>query len=222
MALLQLTTTNSKLKTWLRTKEIILHIEKDTFIAFLPHYGIYREIYVYKTYKTPNNVSKNLVFDLGSNIGIATKYFLDNKAKNVVCVEPSHQAIARLLYHCRDYLNVQIIHKAISDRIKTAHFKESASTITGCLTNKKGTSITTTTIDELSNIYGFPSIIKMDIEGEELNALRGADWTLSKAKPYLMIEVHNNLDERVNKKLAKYKYECIKTVKGVKHYESKQ
>ena len=45
--------------------------------------------------------------------------------------------------------------------------------------------------DILDNVYsGVPSIIKIDIEGEELNMLRGAVETIKKHTPVLLIEIH--------------------------------
>jgi len=46
-------------------------------------------------------------------------------------------------------------------------------------------------IDMLCNIYNItPDVIKMDIEGAEINALLGARETLIKSKPIIFIEIH--------------------------------
>ncbi len=47
-----------------------------------------------------------------------------------------------------------------------------------------------TTIDAAAETYGMPDFIKMDIEGAETSALRGAHVALSTRKPNLIIEVH--------------------------------
>jgi len=60
-----------------------------------------------------------------------------------------------------------------------------------------------TTIDAAAKAYGMPDFIKMDIEGAETSALRGAASVLSTRKPGLIIEVHGLDVER----------ECIELLK---------
>ena len=38
--------------------------------------------------------------------------------------------------------------------------------------------------------HGIPSIIKIDVEGHELNVLKGAVNTIKKHKPMILIEIH--------------------------------
>ena len=53
-----------------------------------------------------------------------------------------------------------------------------------------GSSVETTTLDELAREYGSPRILKMDIEGSEGRALRGARETLMGLE-LAMLEVHD-------------------------------
>ena len=49
--------------------------------------------------------------------------------------------------------------------------------------------------DILANVYtGTPSVMKIDVEGHEMDVLKGADETIRKHKPALIVEIHN-LDE---------------------------
>jgi len=54
-----------------------------------------------------------------------------------------------------------------------------------------------TTIDDLVDKGALPppDIVKMDIEGAEVEALRGAERTLSERRPVLLIESHNRWNE---------------------------
>lgn len=62
--------------------------------------------------------------------------------------------------------------------------------------NKKVSCIT----DTLDNIYkGVPSIIKIDVEGAELDVLRGGLNTLKKHKPVLLIEIVSDYDKNAKK-----------------------
>ena len=56
------------------------------------------------------------------------------------------------------------------------------------------TAVITTTIDELARIGGHPTHIKIDIEGYEADALRGAARTLATApRPLLFVECHTRI-----------------------------
>jgi hypothetical protein len=45
--------------------------------------------------------------------------------------------------------------------------------------------------ERLDDIYtGIPSIMKIDVEGHELQVLKGATDTIKKHKPVLLIEIH--------------------------------
>ena len=58
-------------------------------------------------------------------------------------------------------------------------------------------SVTTLSIDELVEFREIPTVdfIKMDIEGAELNALKGALTTIQKFKPKLAISVYHSLED---------------------------
>jgi hypothetical protein len=62
---------------------------------------------------------------------------------------------------------------------------------------ERGVEVSQTTLDELAEQYGLPDLIKMDIEGAELDALQGASNVLLHG-PSLFIEVHSpDLVDRV-------------------------
>ncbi len=82
--------------------------------------------------------------------------------------------------------------------------------------SQKG-SILATSVDKLVDSLGLPRLdwIKMDIEGAEVEALKGAMKTLSRYKPTLWIEFHDTLPE-LKKLLAEANYE----IRGEIHYEA--
>jgi hypothetical protein len=44
----------------------------------------------------------------------------------------------------------------------------------------------------LDSVYeGIPSVIKIDVEGAELNVLKGAIETIKKHKPSILVEIHD-------------------------------
>jgi hypothetical protein len=55
-----------------------------------------------------------------------------------------------------------------------------------------GATVTPTTIDSLSREFRPPSLIKIDVEGLELEVLRGAADTLRKHRPTVVVEAHSD------------------------------
>lgn len=51
-------------------------------------------------------------------------------------------------------------------------------------------SVPAITLDIAADLNGMPDVIKIDIEGAELLALRGAHRVLRERKPVLLVEVH--------------------------------
>ena len=55
-----------------------------------------------------------------------------------------------------------------------------------------GNAVTSTTIDQLAHEFGPPTLIKTDVEGLELEILRGAATTLREHRPTLVVEAHSS------------------------------
>ena len=45
-------------------------------------------------------------------------------------------------------------------------------------------------LDDFSNYFRKPMVVKIDVEGEELNVLKGAAGTIEKFRPLIVVEVH--------------------------------
>jgi len=54
-----------------------------------------------------------------------------------------------------------------------------------------------------------PSFIKIDIEGHELECIKGAIETIKKSNPILMIEYDKKICDKINNILKKYKYNAF-------------
>ena len=69
--------------------------------------------------------------------------------------------------------------------------------------------MTPTTIDQLTHEFQPPTLIKIDVEGLELEVLRGAQATLREHRPTLVIEAHfRELASAVTARLATLGYRC--------------
>ena len=72
-----------------------------------------------------------------------------------------------------------------------------------------GTAVTPTTIDHLTHEFRPPTLIKIDVEGLELEALRGAAATLREHRPTLVVEAHySGLAGATVARLAVLGYRC--------------
>ena len=84
--------------------------------------------------------------------------------------------------------NVILVRKALHDVAGRTIYMEGE--VVGSPELSHGTPIETTTLDELAQEYGPPRILKMDIEGSEGRALRGASEALRRLE-LAELEVHD-------------------------------
>lgn len=142
----------------------------------------------------------DVVLDIGANIGyyslLLSRLVGDDGLVIAVEPDPMNMDLLKLNLRINRIANVQTVHAAISDCEATAllflsnranwHSLKPTSHATG-----RTIEVRTTTIDALvSKMAVHVALIRMDIEGHEWQALRGAAQTLQRYKPHLVIEVH--------------------------------
>lgn len=139
--------------------------------------------------------SNDIVWDVGANCG--TFALSCHLAKTVIAVEPD-PFLASLIQRS-SAPNVMVLCAAISDQVGVAELSIAhRGRASNYLTNAKGRDmaggarqtilVPTLTMDEMTKQFGLPTFIKIDIEGSEVDALRGAEKTLC-SSPKLYIEV---------------------------------
>lgn len=154
------------------------------------------------------------ILDVGANIGYNTLMFSDYGP--VISFEPVfHQLVTLNAENNPLRYPVQVCQCALSDEktMSTIHIPSR-----GCQSNThinyggtsfhhddddlKGVAIDVN-CERLDDIYtGVPSFIKIDVEGHELQVLKGATETIKKHKPAIMIEIHNfSEDNEIHKYL---------------------
>lgn len=86
--------------------------------------------------------------------------------------------------------------KGVSNQAKKTHISNKGS-MSEINTNKEGEEIELTTIDDFvnSNKIKKVGLIKMDIEGEEANALLGAKATIERDLPILAISIYHKPED---------------------------
>lgn len=140
--------------------------------------------------------------DIGANIGLHT-FFLKSKFKdlNVIAFEPSP--------YCGQYLDLSIQYNHISDiRLEKIALADTNGTLDfynwgeeGSADSLKDThrvsadikpNIIKVPVEKLDDIEDLPfiTVVKMDCEGAELSILKGAQKTLMKNRPLILLEFH--------------------------------
>jgi len=139
--------------------------------------------------------SDDLCFDIGANIGRKSTIFLELGAR-VVAVEPSPETVRELEARLGGNPKLTVVHAGVADTPGTAELH--VDTAFGALISSfrpdwsPGFDVTyevpVTTLDVLIATYGVPAYCKIDVEGFELQVLRG----LTQPIPVISIEYTND------------------------------
>lgn len=169
-------------------------------------YAIYHEIYNLQDYYNNRDKKINdgdIVVDLGGNIGIFNRWAYSQGAAKVISFEPDKRYF-KLLSLNSDPRSI-LFNAAVSDKMgeldiyESEHLGGSSLTEFGDYINKYKTR--TYTLDYLFNIGLIDHIdfLKIDIEGSEINALKGiSDENLKKVKTIAMEYHHGQLNFDIN------------------------
>ncbi|MBO7478386.1 MAG: FkbM family methyltransferase [Salinivirgaceae bacterium] len=165
--------------------------------------------------KVLNSINNGCILDIGTNIGNHTLYFFfECGIKKAICFEPIKSTFDIL--HKNVEINglnekVELHNVAVgedSGRSSVSHYDKTNIGSTQISLKEDG-EIPVISIDSL-NISDEIKLIKIDVEGFELNVIKGCIGTIKRYKPYIMIEIQNeNLDFIVSE-LSKFGYDYIK------------
>jgi FkbM family methyltransferase len=155
-----------------------------------------------------NKSPSPIVLDCGANIGVFARMALDRGAEKVVCFEPSPLTADCLDLTFRSEIEsgrLVVVRKGVWDRTETLRFSASNQANPGSHTIVQGDApdtitIEVTTVDSLVKQLGLARVdfIKMDIEGAEERALRGASETIRAFRPRLGIGTEHTEDIAAN------------------------
>lgn len=127
----------------------------------------------------------DLVFDVGAHTGDMAMIFLELGAR-VVCIEPQPSSVAELKRKFGNNPDVRIVDKGVGEHggtlpLSVCSSAPSLSTFsakwkTGRFSGRKwdqAIEVPVTTLESLVEQFGRPAFCKLDVEGFELQALRG-------------------------------------------------
>jgi len=163
-----------------------------------------------------------LCFDVGANIGRKTEKFLTLGAK-VVCVEPQLHCVSILNNKFNSNENVKIVNAALGEREDVLEIFISKSDTVSSMSKEfiektsqerfrgifwdRTEKINVTTLDNLISTYGLPDYCKIDVEGYEVEVLKG----LSNKINLISIEFTPELKEKT--------FECMRILGNIAEYE---
>lgn len=154
------------------------------------------------------------VWDVGSNVGVFTFAAASRAGTSghVLSIEPDITLVQllRRSAQLRDnsMLNVEVLSAAVSDsagvsafhiaeRGRTANALEGVDRSPGQNKSRERQLVPTVTLDQLLEISGPPDVLKIDVEGAEDLALRGAHQVLKNERPIVYCEVGQTKRESV-------------------------
>ena len=162
--------------------------------------------------------SGDTFFDVGANGGFFSLLGakLVGPSGKVVGFEPHPETArqARAQLRVNDCRNATIVQAAISDRSGMLHFSDGSNGFNRHLIDGQPSQqsqpairVQSITLDEAAQQYGPPDVIKIDIEGAEVLALRGATEILRQHRPSIVLEIHNAaLAQQVYEMLERVEY----------------
>jgi FkbM family methyltransferase len=135
------------------------------------------------------------VFDLGAHQAIVALMLADHVGGDgrVVAVEaePHNVAVARRNVELNRASNVRLVHAAVARAPGSVRFSPGLNGRVASQHRLGTVAVRAVSVDELAREHGSPDVLFIDIEGHELEALRGAPDTLA-GTPDLYVEVHTD------------------------------
>ena len=144
-------------------------------------------------------------FDVGANVGLYSwEVRKVSPHRKIMAFEPDPENIKLLekTLNGANFQNVEICKCALSNQLaEISFFQDTLTSATGCVAGKdkpwieqylnscaNEIRVKTETLDSVVIPDRTPSLIKIDVEGHEIEVLQGGRNTLSKAKPLMIME----------------------------------
>jgi len=146
----------------------------------------------------------SVFFDVGAHAGFFTLLAASRVGPAGKCVafDPDQDNVTSIREQCdlNGFSSVVAVNAAISDIVGRGWFTRShPGAATGHLSERTAVQdsidVATTTLDAAAAVYGVPSLVKIDIEGGETRALKGAARLLMEHRPMWLVEIHDPASE---------------------------
>jgi FkbM family methyltransferase len=169
-----------------------------------------------------SHLRTNMTFyDVGANVGFLAVLAarLVGKGGQVHCFEPLPANVEQIRHNARlnGFSQIVVHLVALAQTDSTASFRVSERPTFGALSNSpmsvdKQIATIEVSVRRLDSLFekgalAAPDVIKIDIEGSEVDFLTGADDIIHRYRPLLVIELHGTNDA-VAAQLDKLSYDC--------------
>lgn len=146
--------------------------------------------------------SGSVVYDIGGHVGFYTllaSVRVGTKGR-VFVFEP----LPRNLHYLHQHLsinrieNATVIEAAVSNKIGAMRFAEGSSSTEGSLNSNGHLNVKVVSLDDLHSRgeLPLPDVMKIDIEGGEYLALRGAERMITESHPAIFLATHGDIVHR--------------------------
>lgn len=159
-------------------------------------------------------IADNCILDIGANIGNHTLYFFfECRIKKAYCFEPVSSTFDILTQNIKlNGLSDQVVLKnaAVGTEIGKASIAHYDETNTGAtqISLKEDGGIPVVSIDSL-NIKDNIKLIKIDVEGFEIEVIKGCLQTIAENRPYIMIEIQEANFAIIESLLSQFDYQYV-------------
>ena len=127
--------------------------------------------------------------------------------KRIIAFEPDKSNITKLKNKIIGKRDIYVVEAGMADRTGTANFvSESTGMYSFFSDEDTGCSVPVVRIDEVPECRN-ATFIKMDIEGAEMSALKGAEKTIKENKPKLAICIYHSNEDMI--RIAEYIHDLV-------------
>lgn len=156
-------------------------------------------------------------FDIGAHIGYYAVY-LSPLVRRAYAFEPDPRNLPGLHQNASISPNIQVVETAVSSRDGFANFFGGSSSSIGSLNDQGGpsTKVPITTVDTFVAQHAAINVglIKTDIEGHDLEALRGMEKTIARFQPLILTEC--DLSAELSQLCARWNYSVFAFIREQK------
>ncbi|MFM7177272.1 MAG: FkbM family methyltransferase [Bacteroidota bacterium] len=182
---------------------VLLNID-DWVQRLVYFFGVYENEKVETKLWVEYAAKSNHILDIGSNFGYYSLLASDvNPACKILAFEPAPAMFKRLTHNLtiNSYDNVVPLNLGVSNREGVFDFFVADSKHSGMsglsmpdIVGGQKIQVDVTTIDQIlvEHRNFIPELIKIDVEGNELNALMGMEQMISSSKPVFFIEIYDS------------------------------
>lgn len=164
-------------------------------------------------------VHQRVAVDIGANFGLWT-YYLANQFQKVIAIEPNPEVLLDL--RSARFKNVDIKQCGVSrkNEIRTLHIPIVNGQIQAGWSSfdprnnpsasaTKAINVECRSVDELLQGYEI-DFIKIDVEGAEIEVLKGATQVMDSSRPVIMIEIRDNNLNKIEEMVRCTGYKIVK------------